>query len=180
MIVADDDAWAICSPKKTASQSLDGMLVPQFGKQVGEIHGSEWSGAGKRVLVIRNPYERLASMFWFALKEHVSDHRPDLGPEEWCRRVLAGQHVEKAVEREWCRNQRQHADEFTPSVVCRLEDGLSRVCEAIGAGVLEQRRNETASAKAKRKSFAETFDGVCASVRCAIDAWCKPDIEAWY
>lgn len=180
MIVSHDGAWCICSPKKTATQSLEGMLVPQFASIVGEMHGSEWAGSGERILVVRNPYERLASMFWFALKSHANDYRPALGATEWCRRLLADQYVNKSVAREWSRNQLQLAAEFRPSVTFRLEDGLMRVVNHVGVYVDEQRRNVTGDSKASRKPFAETFALADESLRQAIDAWAAPDMEAWY
>lgn len=181
-LVANDGSWAICMPKKTGSQSLHGMLSGA-AEIVGEFHGGEWEGTGKRVMVVREPYERLASMYWFSLSTGIGLFMGEGGAAKWLDRFVAGfAWKHKPAYAEWVLSQSELAEQFRPVVVCRLEDGLEKVFDVLG---LEQpthihRANITKGKHSDRRPFAETFTGASAAALAAVESWCRPDLEAWY
>ena len=180
MLVSIDRSWAICTPKKTGSQSLQGMLADKATVE-GDFHGPVWFGEGKRVMVVREPYDRLASMYWFSVAQGVGLFMGGTA-SEWLRKFVAGfgwKH--KASYQEWVTSCSDLALVFRPDVVCRLEDGLELVFDAVGLERPEHIRhmNQTGNGKDQRKSFAETFGSADAATLAAVDEWCKPDLR-WY
>jgi hypothetical protein len=163
-LVALDKSWAICLPKKTGSQSLVGMCEG-VADVVGEYHGCEWDGEGERLMVVREPKERLASMYWWSRKEVNFNCGPG-GPDEWLERFadLLGKPDE------WTISQREMAERFKPHKVFRLEDGLRAVLDHLGIKAELQHRNRTQDAKSQRKSFAETFTRIPWRVRQFLDS----------
>lgn len=167
-LVALDNSWAICMPKKTGSQSLVGACAGVA--EVSDYHGCEWGGAGERLMVVREPKERLASMYWWSKKEANFNPGPG-GPDEWLERFA--DLLNKPDE--WTLAQSAMAARFRPSKVFRLEDGLQAVLDRVGVKATIQYRNRTADAKSERKSFAETF----ATIPGRVQQWLDSD-GGWY
>jgi hypothetical protein len=176
-LVAADKSWCICLPKKTGSQSLVGACEAAGVARVeGEWHGADWAGTGRRLMVVRDPRERLASMYWFAVSGQHWDWGPG-GPAEWFGRFLARRTNPKAGDREWVTSQRELAAVFRPDEVFRLEDGLAAVLAAVGLDrACERRANATAGKRSARKPFAETF----APDLPGLAEWLAEDAGEWY
>lgn len=187
MLVANDQSWAICLPKKTGSQSLVGMLGPEgagVADVVGAYHDAKWDGDGRRYLIVRDPHERLASMFWYSLKERQFCAHPDV--RVWIDLYLSQQRGEHNAE--WLMTCAEAADEFRPTRVFRLEDGLMPVLDAVGVtldmlpdGLQHvQFRNVTKAKYVPRLSAAETFAPLTDEQRARVDAWAAPDKGRFY
>ena len=166
-------------PKKTGSQSLVGMCEA-VASVVGDWHGCEWDGSGRRIMVVRNPYERLASIYWHQRVEGNNLFgTPD--PVEWLMRFIeALPQWRKGVFYEWLASQSQMAESFHPRTVCRLEDGLDAACKVVGVNVPVQFRHVGGDKYTKKLPFAETFQDLPNNLRDAVDAYCAPDMESWY
>lgn len=176
-LVATDGSWAACLPKKTASQSLVGACEAAGTARVeGEWHGADWAGTGRRLLVVRDPRERLASMYWWSLKEQNWNRGPG-GPAEWFARFRELRAAYKPADREWVASQRELAAAFRPDVVFRLEDGLAAVLAAVGLDSTHERRaNVTAGKRSVRRPFAETFPADLPG----LPGWLAEDAGEWY
>jgi hypothetical protein len=177
-LVALDGSWAVCLPKKVGSQSLVGMLTEDapVARTVGEWHGATWDGTGRRLLVVRDPRERLASMYWWSLAQTTWNTGPG-GASEWFSRFLTRRTNPKADDREWVTSQREYAAAFRPDEVFRLEEGLESVCRALGVEPPRVRRaNETAGKRSTRKPFGETFRGD----EPGLSEWLTEDAGEWY
>ena len=179
-LVALNDRWAFGLPMKTASQSLVTCLAPStFGRHGdnmaamhGDWHGTRYEGAGERLMVVRNPYERLASLYWFSFERTTAWLTGEGGPLAWLGRLIArrdGQH--EPEDRDWLSTQAEFAAEFKPARTFRLEDGLAAPLSHVGYCGMIPHTNQTPG----RKSYLDTF-GDC---RLA-DAFCAPDMEAFY
>lgn len=180
MILALDNSWAICTPKKTGSQSL-GVALSSVGEVAPDPHATEWDGVGRRLLVVRHPYDRLNSMFWFQLAEGCTPFgvRPD--PAVWMERFLALRPQSwKAGLSEWLLTQSEIASRFRPESVLRFEDGLGRIARWAGVERDVPHVNRTARKGLMPTPFEETFARVAASAREALDALFLPDMRAWY
>jgi hypothetical protein len=177
-LVAIDESWAVCLPKKTASQSLV-MACEATGIAcvVGEWHGAEWEGSGRRFMLVRDPRERLASMYWWALAGQHWDWGPG-SSSDWFARFLEKRRSPKAGDLEWITSQREMAIRFRPDRVFHLEDGLSLVLAAIGLDATHERWvNRTLERKrALRLPFAETFASDIPGMR----EWLIEDAGEWY
>jgi hypothetical protein len=183
-LVALDQSWAFCLPKKTGSQSLAGMLAPGcmggdwpiYAKIEGEFHGCEWDGAGKRYMVVRNPQERLASMYWWSTREGNFNAGPG-GPDAWLARYAELLSANKPHDAEWLPTQGKMAQRFKPDRAFRLEDGLQAVLDHLGVTVPHiQRRNETRDKRSDRKPFDQTFTVIPGRIR----QWLDSDAGGWY
>lgn len=173
-LVALNSSWAFAMPKKTASQSLVGMCEGVAEVQ-GEMHGAEWNGSGRRYMVVRNPYERLASMYWHMMRE--ANYLFGGDPTAWLSRLIEMRpQRNKGPLTEWLVTQSEMAVQFQPDKVFRLEDGLQSVLDAIGVVVPMQHRNMGGDKRITKRNFAETFGDPPA----AIVELCRPDMEAWY
>lgn len=177
-LVALDDSWAFCMPKKTASQSLVAM-TEGIAEVKGDWHGTDYEGKGKRYMVVREPYERLASLYWYSQKEMSY---PLAGPPDvngWLERFFAAH--EQGKDKEWTPTQSEKASAFGPEKVFRVEDGLILILRALGLPAqAEAWRNRTAAKYHHRLPFNATFRSARPDLRALVDEWCLPDMEAWY
>lgn len=64
MIIANDQKWVICTPPKTGTVSLQNCLVPKYAQKSVYRHEASYTGRGVRILVVRHPLERWASLYW--------------------------------------------------------------------------------------------------------------------
>ena len=184
MLIAFDDSWAICSPKKSGSQSLLAMLCPRLtdgtgidkAKFVGAPHDFTWTGTGKRILIVRHPIDRFASMYWASYGDGSFAH--GRGVEGWLEQFFQ-QAATKTITPafEWTTTQTEIASVFNPDVICKLEDGLPRVLDVIG---IECERVCWRNQTSPRHDFAKTFG-------CISDEWKKriidftgPDLALFY
>lgn len=177
-LVALDGSWCVALPKKVGSQSLVGMLTEDtpVARVVGEWHGCEWDGTGRRLLVVRDPRARVASMYWWSVAQQNWNRGPG-GAAEWFARFLAKRARPKGDDSEWVTSQREFAARFRPDAVFRLEYGLEVVCASLGIEPPRIRRaNVTAGKRSVRKSFAETFRGDEAGLA----EWLTEDAGEWY
>lgn len=183
-LVELDNSWAFCLPKKTGSQSLAGMLAPQemggegagYATLIGDFHGCEWDGQGKRYMVVRHPLERLASMYWWSIKEQNFNVGPG-GPDAWLKRFVVLLQENKPANAEWLLTQGEMAERFRVDRVFRLEDGLQNVLNHLGIAVDHiQRRNETRGKRSDRQPFAATFTHIPP----CIQQWLDSDAGGWY
>ena len=179
MIVAHSGDWAICTPKKTASQSLAGMLA-DVAFVAPDPHAMTWDGAGERLMVVRDPFARLNSMFWYQQAEGNAAFGRPFEPRLWLEAFLRLR-PQRAKSRlaEWLHTQSEIAAQFGPTRVFRLEDGLSRVVSYLGLDVAEQRRNVTARKHLRPTGYAETFSG-CGWLVGEVAALFEPDMRTWY
>src|SRR5262245_54835054 len=174
-LVALDNSWAVCMPKKTGSQSLVGMCEG-MAEVRGEWHGCEWDGTGERLIVVREPHERLASMYWWSLKEGNFNHGPP-HPDAWLARFAGLLETNKQHDAEWLQTQGEMAAGFRPERVFKLEDGLRVALDYLGVSVSHiQRRNETRGKRTIRLPFGETFGIVPERVQ----QWLAADAGEWY
>ncbi len=183
-LVALDGSWCVCMPKKTGSNSLVAMLAPtvagrdgyDFAEMPGEWHGCQWDGKGKRVMVVRHPLDRWASLYWYAQQEGGPFRGPP-GIELWAKQFLEAKTTNHEDSREWWITQSEMADVFHPDVVCRLEDGLERVMEVINMPHKKMyHRNKTEDRQSTETTLAQLSD----DSRDAIGAWAAEDLRRWY
>jgi hypothetical protein len=170
-LVAHDKSWAICVPKKTGSQSMQAMLNP-VAQASFPFHGGAWDGVGKRYMVVREPRERLTSMYWFS-------QTPDAGSPElqgasapdWFERFLSLR--ANGGREDYTATQAELAKQFQPEQVFKLEDGLDPLMQrTLGYVPPMQRLNQTA----ERRTFDETFPEVSEPLQ----AWLADDAGVWY
>lgn len=190
MLVALDGSWAVLTPKKCGTHSLYAALCPsEYGRDRGHLpdlaasiggwHEPKWGGVGKRVMVVRHPFDRLASMVWFA-EEHSQPypHKPPTSPDYWVRRLLDDRRLGREETAEWWRTCSDYADLFRPDVACRLEDGLEKVFGEIGLGgaaeVLHRNRTQ------QRLSTEETLALLSAETMERVSGWAAEDLNRWY
>lgn len=132
MIVDNHDRFAICTPCKTGTMSLEATLRTRYpiAYQYGGRHGWSYEGAGDRLMVVRHPWDRWWSMFHF-IQKHVGRscyfqeyaHDVNVFTEEWAKRCEAGEvHW-------WFYTQAFMHERFNPTLVFKLEDGLHRVTD---------------------------------------------------
>jgi hypothetical protein len=175
-LVAKDGSWAVCMPKKTASQSLVNMCETiGVASIVGEWHGGEWDGNGCRYMIVRNPYERLASMFWYSIKEGSFCYGPGDG-NKWLERFADELRSPKQPHLEWTATQSRLYSVFKPDEVFKLENGLSSLLIKLNVNIEMRYLNKTKDKHSMRKSFSETFSVIPSLV----DQWLQDDAGGWY
>lgn len=177
-LVANDQSWCVCMPKKTGSQSLAGMCEG-IASVVGEWHGCDWSGTGRRYLVVREPRERLASMYWYS-QANGGGAWGDRGVIGWCERFAQMVDARKLGDLEWWMDQGEYVERFQPNQVFRLEQGLQPLLDLLGVTTPMQYRNKTKGKRTDRRPFAETFQGVPAGLMEPIHTWLRRDAGEWY
>lgn len=178
-LVANDQSWCVCMPKKTASHSLVGM-TEGVACVVGEWHGCDWSGTGRRYLIVREPRERLASLYWYSQVHSGGAWGPG-GVIGWCERLLQMANRRREQDFEWWATQSDYAERFQPDQVFRLEEGLQQILVAIGQPETPiQFRNVTQGKRIERRPFAETFRDVPKTTMDDICAWLCRDAGEWY
>lgn len=169
MLVATDGSWAFALPKKTGSQSLSGMLAADdngggdgvnVAKTIGAFHDYKWEGDGRRYMVVRDPRERLASMYWWSKKEQNFNQGPG-GADEWLQRFAAMLDQPRIGDMdEWLVTQGEMARVFQPDKIFRFEEGLDAVVAYLGLYVRTQCRNVTKEKNHERLAFSQTFKAI--------------------
>jgi hypothetical protein len=159
------------------AESRRGVRGRRRGPRRGRVARGEWAGTGRRLMVVRDPRERLAS----ACTGSHSRASTGTGDRAARRSGSAGSspggRVRRPADREWVTSQRELAAAFRPDEVFRLEDGLAAVLAAVGLDRAHERRaNATAGKRAARKPFAETF----APDLPGLAGWLAEDAGEWY
>lgn len=155
-----------CTPKKTGTHSIHSMFR-KHGEVVSPWHSTEWPNDGRiRLMVIRHPLDRLASMFHFAQRVNSAwlKRYADYGFAAWWPKFR------DAPLNDWTKTCADYEDEFQPDIVFKLENGLDEVARYLEIEVKERFNNATH----RRPSWEETIpDGLVD--QCSL--WAHRDIE---
>ncbi len=121
MIVAKDHQWVICTPKKCGTHSLNSLLTDKtnHGIVITPWHTRMYHGEGIRILIVRNPYERFLSMYYFTKRVKSAWHKKyDFIFATWANMFFA----DKNSNDDWQFNCTQYAEEFQPDKIFKLEE----------------------------------------------------------
>lgn len=113
----------ICTPTKTGSQSLRSTLVKNAGfEDLKPVHSPIWNGdEQRRILMVRNPYKRLESMYKMALrrKSWTTGYQAEVHGdtfEDFLR------HHKTVTHTDWSLNYTGYNSLFKPTEIWKLED----------------------------------------------------------
>lgn len=138
---------------------------------------------GERIMVVRHPYDRWCSMFWFIVKHgpgHIwcGDFADDINVfvGEWNRRRKEAPHWM------WTENLMYHKTHFEPATVFKLEtngyqDLLTYLHEKYGTGVTKVSHKNVTK---ERRSVEETFNMLTSTNLDIVKKFCEPDLLCWY
>lgn len=164
-----DGKWAVCMPKKSGSHSLI-KLAGGEDLVFGDWHGCDLPEGfdGQRLMLIREPLERITSMYWdwpapwneplFPIPIHGS-----VAPEEWFLRYLKGPFRSHW----WSDLQSELAHEFRPD----FAGDLHQIAAIIAPGAEVPHENATPG----RESVSDTWAGISSHCQLALDEWCNRD-----
>lgn len=180
MIAAINDAWVICTPTKVGTYSLEGTLIDRLnvGYKITPRHRPDVPECvprtAKRLIVVRHPLDRWASMYWFIVREtgkgiwlEKFSHDINVFCEEWLRRRKEDPHWM------WTDSQAEHNDVFQADVFFKQEDDLQRLVDYLGYDIRVSHRNETQG----RPSVDETLAALEPKNLQAVLAWATRDCE---
>lgn len=120
---------AICTPPKTGTVSLQAALVPKYATKTSGRHTMEYNGRGYRMITVRHPLERWASMYWFTKQK---SHRgifmagfaetPNTYADEWVRRRF-----KTPMYHTWLSSQSEYFNCFEATSYAKQEDGFDEL-----------------------------------------------------
>lgn len=183
MIIENNNKWAICTPTKTGTYSLQHTLINRLKvahKLQYDKHDTEYNGKGKRYMMVRHPLERWASMYWFFvnleerdasvfLKKYIG-RGINIFAEEWISRVKNKANEPNTM---YLDNYYDIYLKFKPDKFFKLEDGLQNVIEFLGYDIKVSRSNVTKD----KCSWYETRNLLSEKNLNFIHQWAKPDIQ---
>jgi len=147
MIIAKDDSWAICTPPKTGTVSLQTALVPNFANTLQYRHQSSYTGKGERILVVRNPLERWASMYWFTKQKArtaIFLGAYTLNVDMYAHQFFIRRELDPHPF--FTDNQVEFHKKFEADIYFKQEDGLQKIMSYIGLGYVQvPHENQTKS-----------------------------------
>lgn len=179
MIIAYDSSFVICTPTKTGTYSLEATLVDglQIAWKRTPRHRTDYEGDGKRILIVRNPYDRWCSMWWFS-HMHASrgnsiwihDYAYDINvwTTEWARRKIEDPHWM------WTHRLKDHEAEFKPELIWKTEN-LQGLIQHLGYRTRVSHRNKTDY----REPVAQTLSRLTPENLKAVLAYCDCDATAY-
>lgn len=185
MIVHNKCKWVICTPTKTGTYSLEATLIDRLNvaykhqpiiSVVGYRHMTEYDGPGNRILVIRHPLERWASIYWFTRMHmlrgngiYLSNFAWDVNvyAKEWYRRRLHNPHPM------YTDNLFETYKNFRPNVIFKQEEGLQKLIDYLGYDTRVSHKNRTDD----KKDWCDTLPLLNAENISNIMTWAKPDLK---
>lgn len=186
MIRAHDGRWTICTPTKCGTYSLEATLVERLSvaeKLVPRHQCEKTHAVGERIMVVRHPYDRWASMWWFIVQHGAGkiwcgDFSHDINAfvTEWNYRRR------ERPNWMWTENLAYHHRHFEPATVFKLEtnsyvDLLRYLFEKYEVPLVKvSHKNVTR----ERRTWQETFDMLTPVNLDIVKKFCEPDIALWY
>lgn len=173
--------WAICTPPKCGTLSLEATLRHRSNTaiQVQGRHGFKRPAIKflTRMLIVRNPWDRWWSMYWFMY--HRSGHLheealkgPDVFAEAWAAGIRSGK------DHHWYFSLSQVARVFVPHDVFKLEeDGVAKICKT-----LTDRYDHVLPAPSHTNVNRRKGDEVYSrqTQELILEHWVKPDCERFH
>lgn len=156
------------------------MLVPNHAIKSKHRHSMYWDGTGMRLMVVRNPYDRWAAIYWRHHQRrdkkgiYLSDFAGDINEYvyEWNRDRKHSSNPTTP----WCFNQSEMADMFKPHKTFHLEDGLDKVLKYLNVPYIHLLHHNSNTSPDK-KSWQETMDLLTPTNLKIVQEFCKPDIK---
>ena len=181
MTEANSLKWVICSPAKTGSYSIERTLISKMEiahkwktqNRVGTFYDGK---AKERILVVRNPLDKWASMYWFMKEVHGKGRTIWMGKHtnsienfatHWLEAVRNNPHAN------WTDSYSDMALKFKPSKVFKLESLKFDLEGLLGYEVELLHANKTGFKlpwkETKKELSKKNLDGIM--------AWAKPDLK---
>lgn len=182
MIIAHDRSWIVCTPTKTGSSSLLAVArrlgLGDATRPRRERHetdlGLEPLETKKRILIVRDPAERLCSTYWYVLREasgYLSDlaiQSPEAFYAEFLRRWLDDDRRPPGA---WDRTCEEYRKAFRPTMICTAASAAKILFSDEGVSYRMSKSNVTAH----RPSVAETTSRLSDETRKRFWLWCEND-----
>jgi hypothetical protein len=188
VIVIPKVRMVICTPTKTGTEALLSALVRRggVGEKVMPKHRisvpedyKQWKGMDKwrRVLVVRNPWHRLVSMYYFLRKGNSSWGKGNyISFAEFCEF-----HQDRAKSKpsvDWTWNFSSIADAFEPDLIWRnetLDADVQR--ELVKLRGLDVPHLTVVNTTTDRRPMSYEAHFMKRRVRDLVAPWCEPDAE---
>lgn len=181
MIIDYEDRWSVCTPTKCGTYSLEGTLIDRAQVAYKHVPRHDWDGGiGDRILVVRNPFDRWASMYWFMVQEAgkgiwLQDYVDTIDEfvEQWS--ACSPPDLQRMM---WHSDLTTYAEKFKPDRVFKMEDDYERVLEYLRSRYAMtlprmSRRNTTRG----RRSTTETLAMMSQASREKVLSFCSRDAE---
>lgn len=177
MIASLKDLWVICTPTKTGTYSLEGTLIDRanVAYKIVPRHSTHWPvhEGEERILIVRHPLDRWASMYWFIKKETGKGiwgekHSSDINTfcEWWATQNNFM----------WTYNLSRNCELFKPDLVFRQEEGFVDLLQHLGVTIAPSHRNKVAG----RPSYIATIGELSLKNYDIVMKWAEPDLKMFY
>jgi hypothetical protein len=167
MLVSFDGRWSICTPPKTGTMSLEATLRHRYpiAYQDQGRHGFDPPPHGERIMVVRHPYDRWWSMYWFMKRNKGFLHDAATDVNNFCRTWS------EVTDHHWAYSQAHMADVYKPHIVCKSPD---TVVEHLRSCYDSKIPEVSCTNVNSRKGFEVLSDDMLEMV---MKLWVRPDCE---